>query len=305
MSGYVFGRALATAPTLLVASLLLFCLLRVVPGDPVDALAREGGLTEERAAALRAEMGLTRPLPLQYLHWLERAVSGDLGVSLRSDFRVTWLIGQALPRTAALAGLAMFVGVLLAVPLSFAAAARPGSAWDRLATALAVVSVAVPGFAIAIGGLLLFAIWLRWLPATQHIVLPAVVLGLDFAGTLIRFLRADLREQLAADYVRTARSRGLGARAVLLGHVARNALVGTITVLGLAFGNLLTGATIVESIFDWPGIGLLAIDAIKARDYPLVQGAVLLMAATFVAVNLLVDLLYGVADPRIRLGQRR
>lgn len=305
MSAYVLRRTLATVPTMLVASLVLFWLLRAVPGDPVDALAREGGLTPERAAALRAELGLTLPLPLQYLHWLSRAATGDLGSSLRSDFKVSWLIGQALPRTAALTGLAILFGLLVAVPLSFAAAARPGSWWDRLARALAVVTVAVPGFAIAIGGLLLFAIWLRWLPATQHVVLPALVLSLDFAGTLTRFLRADLGEQLRADYVRTAQSLGLSRRAVLLGHVARNSLITALTVLGLAFGNLLAGTTIIETIFDWPGIGLLAIDAIRARDYPIVQGTVLFMALAFIAVNLLTDLLYGMADPRIRLGERR
>jgi peptide/nickel transport system permease protein len=303
MSGYVLRRALAAVPTLLAASLALFVLLRVVPGDPVDALAREGGLTEERAAALRAQMGLDLPLPVQYLHWLGRAASGDLGASLRSDFSVAWLIWQALPRTAALASLAILIGLAVAVPLSFAAAARPGSLWDRLATALGVMTVAVPGFAIAIGGLLLFAVWLRWLPATQHILLPAVVLGLDFAGTLTRFLRADLREQLGADYVRTATALGLGRRAILLRHVARNALITGLTVLGLAFGNLLTGTTIVETIFDWPGIGLLAIDAIRARDYPIVQGTVMLMALLFIWVNLVTDLLYAAADPRIRLGE--
>jgi peptide/nickel transport system permease protein len=294
-------RLLSIVPTMLVASAIIFCLLRIVPGDPVDALALEGGISDERAARLRAELGLTLPLPVQYLRWLGSAAIGDLGVSLRSDFRVSWLIGQALPRTALLAVLAMMFGVVIGIPLAFAAAARPGSVWARLATLLSTVTVAVPGFAIAIGGLLVFAVWLRWLPATQSPILPAAVLGLDVAGTLIRFIRVELDVQISADYVRTALAMGQGPGGILRRHVARNALIQAITVFGLAFGNLLTGATIAETIFDWPGIGLLAIDAIRERDYPVIQGTILFMALAFVVVNVLTDLLYSAADPRIRL----
>ncbi len=292
-------RILMIVPTMLVASFVVFCLLRVVPGDPVDALATEGGISEERAAMLRQELGLTLPLPLQYGWWLGGALRGDLGVSLRSDFKVGWLIWQALPRTAALAGQAILVGLVIGVPLAFAAVAWPNSPASALATFISTVSVAVPGFAIAICGLLVFAVWLRWLPATQSIVLPALVLGLDFAGTLIRFLRADLETQVGSEYVRTALAMGHARRIILLRHIARNALITGITVLGLAFGNMITGATIIETIFDWPGIGLLAIDAIRARDYPVVQGAILFMALAFAIVNALTDILYAAADPRI------
>jgi peptide/nickel transport system permease protein len=301
MTRILAQRLLGIIPTMLVASAVIFCLLRVVPGDPVDALALEGGISDERAAKLRAELGLTLPLTVQYARWLGSAAIGDLGVSLRSDFRVAWLIGQALPRTALLACLAMLFGVVVGVPLAFAAAAQPGSVWARLATLLSTVTVAVPGFAIAIGGLMVFAVWLRWLPAAQSPILPAAVLGLDVAGTLVRFIRAELEVQLSADYVRTALAMGQGHRAILHRHVARNALIQGITVFGLAFGNLLTGATIAETIFDWPGIGLLAIDAIRERDYPVIQGTILFMALAFVVVNVLTDLLYSAADPRIRL----
>lgn len=301
LTSVVTRRLLAIIPTMLAASFVVFCLLRIVPGDPVDALAAEGGISEERAAQLRQEMGLTLPIPLQYGWWLGGALQGDLGVSLRSDFRVGWLIWQALPRTAALAGQAILIGLLVGIPLAFAAVAWPRSPISTLATVISTVSVAVPGFAIAICGLLVFAVWLRLLPATQSVILPAFVLGLDFAGTLIRFLRADLETQVGADYVRTALAMGHARRIVLFRHVARNALVTGITVLGLAFGNLLTGATIIETIFDWPGIGLLAIDAIRARDYPVVQGAILFMALAFAIVNALADILYAAADPRIRL----
>jgi peptide/nickel transport system permease protein len=295
-------RLASIVPTMLVASLVIFCLLRLVPGDPVDALAAEGGISEERAASLRSELGLTLPLPLQYVHWIGSALTGDLGVSLRSDYEVGWLMWKALPRTASLAALAVIIGLALGVPLALAAVAWPRSTFAHLATFISTVTVAVPGFAIAIGGLLLFAVWLRWLPATQSIVLPAFVLGLDFAGTLIRFLRADLETQVGSDYVRTALAKGQQRRVIMLGHVARNGLITGITVLGLAFGNLLTGATIVETIFDWPGIGLLAIDAIRARDYPIVQGTILFMALAFALVNVLTDILYAAVDPRVRLS---
>ena len=159
----------------------------------------------------------------------------------------------------------------------------------------------MPGFALAICGLLVFAVELRWVPATQSPILPAIILGADFAGTLIRFLRADLEVQIGSDYVRTAVAKGQRHWVILARHVARNALVTGITVLGLAFGNLLTGATIVETIFDWPGVGLLAIDAIKARDYPVVQGTILFMAFAFAVVNVLSDILYAAVDPRVRL----
>ena len=301
MTRVVLQRLFSIIPTMLAASVLIFCLLRVVPGDPVDALAVEGGISPERAALLRQELGLTLPLPLQYGHWLGSAVTGNLGVSLRSDFSVGWLIWQALPRTALLAATAIAIGLLVGVPLAFAAATWPRSPFAYLATFLTTVTVAVPGFALAIGGLLVFAVWLRWVPATQHVALPAAILGLDFAGTLIRFLRADLETQLGSDYVRTAIAKGQRRHLILAQHVARNALITGITVLGLAFGNLLTGATIIETIFDWPGVGLLAIDAIRARDYPIVQGTVLFMAFAFALVNVLADLLYAAADPRVRL----
>jgi peptide/nickel transport system permease protein len=301
VTGLAMRRFVTIVPTMVAASLVIFCLLRIVPGDPVDALALEGGISEERAAQLRAELGLTLPLPLQYLRWFGSAIVGDLGISLRSDFRVSWLIWQALPRTAGLAGLAISIGLAIGVTLAFAAVAWPRSIFAAIASFMSMVTVAVPGFAIAIGGLLVFAVWLRWVPATQHVALPALVLGLDFAGTLIRFLRADLETQVGADYVRTALATGQHRRAILVGHVARNSLITGITVLGLAFGNLLTGATIIETIFDWPGIGLLAIDAIKARDYPVVQGTVLFMALAFAVVNVLTDILYAAADPRVRL----
>jgi ABC-type dipeptide/oligopeptide/nickel transport system permease component len=301
VSRLLFRRLLSIVPTMLAASALIFGLLRVVPGDPVDALAMEGGISPERAALLRQELGLTLPLPLQYVHWLGSALTGDLGVSLWSDFRVGWLIWQALPRTALLAAGAIAIGLLVGVPLAFAAATWPRSPFATIATALSTVSVAVPGFALAIGGLLVFAVWLRWVPATQSVILPAVILGLDFAGTLIRFLRADLETQLGSDYVRMAIAKGQSSHRILAKHVARNALITGITVLGLAFGNLLTGATIIETIFDWPGVGLLAIDAIRARDYPIVQGTVLLIAFVFALVNVLADVLYAAADPRVRL----
>jgi ABC-type dipeptide/oligopeptide/nickel transport system permease component len=302
MTRYLITRALPVLPTLLVASMLTFFLMRVIPGDPVDRLAAEGGISPEQAALIRRELGLDLPLWQQYLHWLGGALQGDFGVSLRTQHSVSFLIENAFPRTAELALGAFALAVLIAVPLGIVAAAWRGSLLDHLATLLALVTVSVPTFAIGIVLLLLFAVRLDWLPATGSVVLPIVVLGLDIAGLLVRTLRSDIREELAADYVRTARAKGLGRSLVLRRHVLRNALTTTVTIAGLAFGNILGGTTIVETVFNWPGLGELTIDAIKGRDYPVVQATVLLAATCFIFANLAVDLLYGLIDPRIRTG---
>lgn len=302
MARYLLTRALPVLPTLLIASLLTFTLMRAVPGDPVDKLAAEGGITAQQAALIRTEMGLDLPLWRQYVAWLDGAVRGDFGVSLRTQHKISFLIQNTLPRTAQLAVAAFVLAVVIAVPLGVVAAAWRGSVVDHVATVLAMVTVSVPTFAVGIIFLLLFAVRLDWLPATGSLVLPVIVLGVDISGTLVRTLRSDIRAELTAEYVRTARAKGLSAALVLRRHVLRNALTTTVTIAGLTFGNILGGTAIVETVFNWPGLGQLTVDAVKSRDYPVVQATVLLAAVAFIAANLAVDVIYGLIDPRIRTG---
>ena len=302
MTRYLLARALPVLPTLLIASFVTFFLMRVVPGDPVDRLAAEGGISEQQAALIRQELGLDLPLYQQYLQWLGDAARGDFGVSLRTQHSIAFLIRTAFPYTLQLAVGAFALALLIAVPLGVVAAAWRNSLLDHLATLLTLVTVSVPTFAIGIVLLLLFAVRLDWVPATGSLILPVIVLGVDLAGLLVRTLRSDIREELTADYVRTARAKGLNKAMLLRRHVLRNALTTTVTVAGLAFGNILGGTTIVETIFNWPGLGELTVDAIKGRDYPVVQATVLLAATCFIVANLVVDLLYGLIDPRIRTG---
>ena len=233
MTRYLLARALPVLPTLLIASFVTFFLMRVVPGDPVDRVAAEGGISEQQAALIRQELGLDLPLYQQYLQWLGDAARGDFGVSLRTQHSIAFLIRTAFPYTLQLAVGAFALALLIAVPLGVVAAAWRNSLLDHLATLLALVTVSVPTFAIGIVLLLLFAVRLDWVPATGSLILPVIVLGVDLAGLLVRTLRSDIREELTADYVRTARAKGLDKTTLLRRHVLRNALTTTVTVAGL------------------------------------------------------------------------
>lgn len=300
----LLARLASTAGTLLAVLVTVFLLVRVLPGDPVEVMLGERASGADRAA-LVAQLGLDRPLPVQlgdYLHGLARL---DLGQSLRYHEPVTALIGARLPATLQLAGAALALAVVLALPLGIVMAVRAGRLAGRLAGTLTLLGLALPGFWFGPLLILLFAVRLGWLPVAGReglasLALPALTLALGLAATLARQLAANLAETLAAEYVRTARAKGLPPGQVLWRHGVRNALLPVATVFGLQVGALLGGAVITETVFAWPGLGALTVEAIGARDYPLVQGCVLLIAGVYVLVNGLTELAYGWIDPRVR-----
>jgi ABC-type dipeptide/oligopeptide/nickel transport system permease component len=293
-----------TIPVLLGVATLVFLLIHFIPGDPAQAMLGEAA-PQADVEALRTQLKLDRPLLEQYVDFLGGVMRGDLGTSLRTRTSVTDQIAARLPATFELALAAMLVAMFVAVPLGIAAAAWRGSFVDHAAMAVAMGGMAIPNFWLGPLLAIVFAVELGWRPVSgrggiEHLVLPAVSLGLALAAMLARMTRASLLEELREPYVRAARARGISrARAVLV-HAFRNSLIPVVTILGLQFGAVLTGAVITETIFSWPGIGRLLIQSIGFRDYPLVQGCILLIAVTYVAMNLLTDLVYGLLDPRIR-----
>ena len=301
---FLLQRLLWTLPILLGVLTIVFFLLHLVPGDPVDVMLGEQALPADRAQ-MRAALGLERPLGVQYGHYLARTAQGDLGTSFRQRRPVAALIAERIPATVELMLGAMLVALAVALPLGLLAALHHGRWLDQLASGFAVLGVATPNFWLGPLLILAFAVKLDWLPVNErgglsHLVLPAVTLGTSMAALLSRMTRTALVEVLGEDYIRTARAKGLRERNVLLVHALRNALIPVVTVIGLQVGVLLSGAIITESIFDWPGLGTLLLGGIYGRDYPLVQGCVLVIALTYVAVNLATDLAYGWIDPRIR-----
>jgi peptide/nickel transport system permease protein len=301
---YLAQRVLWTVPILWGVLTVIFLLLHLIPGDPVDMMLGERAFAADRVR-MRAALGLDRPLAAQYGGYLLRTVQGDLGQSFRQRRPVAALIAERLPATAELMLGAMAVALAVALPLGLLAALHHGRWVDQVASAFAVLGVATPNFWLGPLLILAFAIRLDWLPVNErgtlaHLVLPSITLGTAMAALLSRMTRTALVEVLGEDYIRTARAKGLRERSVLLVHALRNAAIPVITVIGLQVGVLLSGAIITESIFDWPGLGTLLLDAIYGRDYPLVQGCILVIALTYVGVNLLTDLAYGWIDPRIR-----
>lgn len=300
MLTFAIRRLPQLLPTLILASMVTFILLRLVPGDVTDVMAVEGGLSQQAQADLKEEMGFDDSVPVQYLRWVGGLMTGDLGHSYWTNRPVSELFEHALPKTAALAGVSLAIAIGIGIPLGLLAGAFKGSVFDHLATVLATLMTSVPTFAIGILALLLFAVQLQWLPATGSLILPAFVLGVDISGSLVRTLRSDVRSELKQDYIRTAHAKGVPGHRVLSRHLLRNSMTSTLTVIGLALGNLLGGTVIVESVFNWPGLGDLTINAIRNRDYPVVQATVMVMTVAFVFANLAVDLLYGMVDPRVR-----
>ena len=304
MARYLVRRLLLTIPVLLGVATLVFALIHLVPGDPAQAMLGEGA-SQEEIQRLRTSLGLDRPLLAQYTGFLGGLVRGDLGTSFRYNTPVTQQITSRLGNTAKLALAAMTVAILFAVPLGIIAAVFRGRAPDHAAMTLALAGISMPNFWLGPLLAILFAVYLGWLPVSgtgslAHLVLPAVTLGAALSAILARMTRASLLEELRELYVLAARARGLsGARAVLR-HAFRNSLIPVVTIIGLQFGAVLTGTIITETIFAWPGLGRLLIQAINYRDYPLVQGCILFIAVTYVLMNLLTDLTYGFLDPRIR-----
>ncbi len=306
MIALLLRRAAQAVPVLLGVTFVAFLLTYKLPGDPARALAGER-YREEDLARIRTELGLDRPAPVQYADYVGRLLRGDLGTSFATGRPVAVELAERFPRTILLAVASLSVAVLLGLLLGVLAARRPHGWIDRLSMLVALAGLSLPVFVSAILLLWLFAVTLRWLPPSGWIaddplafVLPAATLGLRSAAMLARMTRATLVEVLAADYVRTGRAKGCPEAVVLVRHALRNALVPVITVAGLDFGSYLSGSVITESIFAWPGVGQFAMQAILRRDFPAIQGTVLFLSLIFVLVNLVVDLLYGALDPRIR-----
>jgi peptide/nickel transport system permease protein len=307
MLRYLVRRLVLTIPVLLGVATLVFALIHFIPGDPAQAMLGEGASPED-IAQLRERLGLNRPVLVQYGSFLQGLARGDLGVSLRNDQPVTQQILDRMPATAELAFASMTVAVLFALPLGILAAVWRGTVIDFTAMTLALVGISVPNFWLGPMLAIVFAVELGWLPVggrgtIAHLVLPAVTLGAALAAILARMTRASLLEELREPYVLAARAKGVSRSRAVLHHALRNSLIPIVTILGLQFGVVLTGAVITETIFAWPGVGRLLIQSISFRDYPTVQGCVLLIAVTYVGVNLLTDLTYGFLDPRIRVDR--
>ncbi len=317
MTQYLAWRLAQLVPVILLTTVAVFLMLRLVPGDPAVMFAGPDAPPEE-VEAVRVAMGLNQPLPVQYLFWLQRVAQGDFGVSYASKYPARDLIFQRLPATLELTIAALLFALAVALPTGIISALRNRSATDFGLTAFSSLALAIPNFWLGIVLIIVFALVLGWLPpggrveftqdpqqALRFLLLPAFTLSLHLGAELSRFLKASLLEVLSEDYVRTARAKGLRERAVVLRHALRNSLVPLVTVLGIRFGRLLGGAIVIESVFGWPGVGRLVLQAIGNRDYTVIQGTLLLLVVGFVLINLLTDLLYAYLDPRIRLGTRR
>jgi peptide/nickel transport system permease protein len=297
-------RLLLALPALWLILTMVFLLAHIVPGDPVEQMLGEGARAED-LQQLRHSLGLDAPLPLQYVRYLGGVLRGNLGESFRFQQPVLRVVLDHYPATLELALVALLVCAAIGIPVGIVAAARRGSGVDHAAGVLTLLGLSVPNFALGPVLILVFSVLLGWLPVSgrggvAHLILPAVTLGTALAAILTRMVRTAVMEQLSADYVRTARAKGLSESAVLLRHAFRNALIPVLTILGLQFGTLLAGTIVTETIFSWPGIGRLAVQSIAARDYPLLQGCILVIAVSYVLVNLLTDFVYVLADPRVR-----
>ena len=304
MIRYLARRLVTTVPVLFGVATLVFALIHLVPGDPAQAMLGESA-SPAAVAELRTRLGLDRPLLVQYGQFLGGLVRGDLGTSFRYQTPVAREIGQRLARTAQLAVAAMAVAIVIAVPLGVVAALYRGRAIDQAAMAASLAGVSMPNFWLGPLLALILGVQLGWLPISgtgswTNLVLPSLTLGAALAAILARMTRASVIDELRELYVVAARARGLSQARAVLAHALRNSLIPVVTIIGLQFGAVLTGTIITETIFAWPGVGRLLIQAIGFRDYPLVQGCILFIATTYVAMNLLVDVVYGWLDPRIR-----
>ena len=313
MFEFLVRRVFISIVTLFVISIVVFTGVRMIPGDPARVMggtdADEAGLDE-----IREKYGLKDPVPVQYLRWVRLALVGDLGESIRTRQSVAWTVATKLPITIQLACFAILIAVAIAIPAGVLAAVRRNTVWDLLASGVSLCGVSVPNFWLGIMLILLLSVRLGWLPASgfvpfwedpagnlKRMIMPAFVLGTALAAVLMRQTRNSMIEVLSADYIRTARAKGLAGRAVVFRHAIRNGLIPVVTVLGLQMGALMGGAVVTEQIFVVPGFGRLVVEAVFTRDYPLVQGVVLITASSYVLINLLVDVSYSVLNPRIRI----
>lgn len=314
MAAYVLRRLIGSVLVMWAVATLVFFMLRLVPGDPIAAMLADAGGPEE-IAAMKHKLGLDRSLFVQYAIWFSNALQGDLGSSIYGSRQpVTQIIVEAIPRTLSLSLLAFLIAIVIAVPAGILSATRRNTVTDTVVSFFAFLGLSMPDFWLAILLIIIFAAKLQWLPAIgytpidegfwawfRHLILPAIAIGTAFSAIIARMIRSSLLEVLSSDYMRTARAKGLTPRMVMFGHALPNAMIPVITVMGIAFALLISGAVVVENVFAIKGLGRVLIEGILNRDYPVVQGAVLIVSAIFVFSNLLVDLLYGVIDPRIRL----
>jgi ABC-type dipeptide/oligopeptide/nickel transport system permease component len=304
MIRFISIRLLFALPALWLILTMVFLLAHIVPGDPVAQMLGEGARAED-LTQLRHALGLDLPLPVQYGRYLSGVLHGNLGESFRFQQPVLKVVAEHYPATLELAAVALLICALIGIPAGVLAAHKRGERTDHTVAVLTLFGLSVPNFALGPVLILLFSVVLGWLPVSgrggiSHLILPAFTLGAALAAILTRMVRTSVIEELSADYVRTARAKGVSESGVLFRHALRNALIPILTILGLQFGSLLAGTIVTESIFSWPGIGRLAVQAIGARDYPLLQGCILLIAVSYVFVNLLTDLVYAVVDPRVR-----
>ena len=313
---FMVKRLLYVIPVILLLTILVFSMIHLLPGDPADILlSGEGGAEDPVVrATLMKELGLDKPLPVQYGIWLWRALHGNFGKSVYSQQDVFGLIFQRFPATLLLAFSAMFVSILVAVPAGIISAVKRQKPADYAAMIFALLGVSLPEFWFGIMLILTFSLWLHWLPSMGYVspledffgsikflIMPAVALGLRLAGVVTRMTRSSMLDELGQDYVRTARSKGLTERTVIFVHALRNALIPTVTVIGLQFGSILGGTIVIEVVFSWPGLGQLLVEGILSRDFLVVRGAVLFISILFVFVNLLVDFIYTILNPRVAL----
>jgi peptide/nickel transport system permease protein len=309
---FIARRLAATVPVLVLVSLGVFLLIHVVPGDPVDVMMGESQDPSAREA-LRHELGFDQPLYIQYVNWVERVVQGDFGRSVRTHQSVLDNVAQRLRPSLELAVVAMLIALVIAVPMGIATATHRNSMLDTAGTGFVLFGICMPNFVLALLLIFVFGVSLHWLPISSYtdlledpvnglkaLALPSLTLGMALAAVIARTLRSSLLETLNEDFIKTARAKGLAEGVVITRHALKNALIPVVTVLGLQFGTLIGGAVITEYIFALPGVGRLVVDAVFARDYPLVQGVVLVITVGFIVSNLLVDIVYGWLDPRIR-----
>lgn len=305
MSTYLLRRLVNALLVLWLVSIAVFAMLHLVPGDPAEILAFESGGAGTDIEAMRERLGLNDPLPVQYLRFAGNALQGDLGRSIRGNRPVTDEFFSRFPNTATLAVLALGLALLVGIPAGVISAIKPNSALDYLSMIISVIGVSMPVFLLGLLLLLVFSLHLQWLPMSgfstwKHMILPTITLSMFSMASIARLTRSSFLEVMREDYIRTARAKGLAGSRVLSVHALKNSLIPVVTIAGLQFGQLLGGAVITEMVFAIPGVGRLVVDGIAARDFPIVQGAVLYLSVSFVFVNLLVDILYTYIDPRIR-----
>jgi peptide/nickel transport system permease protein len=306
--GYILRRLLLTVPVVVGVSILIFLIIRMIPGDPAIAIAGVHA-SNEYIEQVRKDLHLDRSLPVQYVIFVRNLARGDLGYSTMSRRPVVLELRERFPRTVELTLLAMLIASVVGISAGIISATRRYSVFDNLSMLVALFGVAAPVFWLALMLQLLFAVHLGWLPATgrgtfRHLILPSLTLGMATAGLIARITRSSMLEVLRQDFITTARAKGLAEKVIIYKHALKNALIPVVTIMGLQFGILLGGAVLTETVFAWPGVGRLLVDSILARDYPVVQGAVLVLAVSFVLINLFVDLVYAFLDPRISYHSR-